>query len=331
MRIIENDIEQIVQQFPGYPFMGKKVLITGGTGLIGKTLVPAMQRLGAQVLLIVRSEEKARKVYGDSCAYYVGTVENVPDIENDVDYIVHMASPTSSAFFVKNPVETIQIAVQGTNNLLELARKKQVDGFVYLSSMEVYGYPVKGHLITEDEVSGFDTRIVRNSYPLSKIACEMLCCAYANEYGVPVKVARLTQTFGPGVEYNDGRIFAEMMRCVIEKKNIILHTAGETERCYLYTADAVTAIITLLLKGKNGEVYNTANESTYCSIREMAELVAEIGDIKVQYEFDDIQRGYAATLFSKLDTSNLRSLGWLPKVNMRDMFERMISSQLEEI
>jgi len=329
VKIIEKDIESVVSSFDPDILSGKTVFITGGTGLIGKTLVPVLTGLGAKVLLLVRSEEKAKGLFGETCAYYVGTVETIPAIDRDVDYVIHMASPTSSQFFVNHPVETMTTAIQGTKNILELARQKNVSGLVYLSSMEIYGYPKKGHMITEDEVSGFDTRIPRNSYPLSKLTCEMMCSAYASEYGVPAKVARLTQTFGPGVEYNDGRIFAEMMRCVIEKRDIVLHTTGETERCYLYTADAASAVLTVLLKGESREVYNVANECTYCSIREMAELVAKLGSIKVQYEIDTVQRGYAGTLYSKLDTKKIRNLGWKPKVGIREIFERMIFSQRE--
>ena len=329
MKVIDQDIARVSTLFNSDEFASQIVFITGGTGLIGKTLVPVFQTLGARVILLVRSIEKARTLFGDSCSYYKGAVEELPYIAEDIDYIVHMASPTSSRFFVSNPVETIETATQGTKNILELAKAKHVKGIVYLSSMEVYGYPPKGHVIRENEVSGFDTRVPRNCYPLSKLLCEMMCCAYASEYDVPAKVIRLTQTFGPGVEYNDGRIFGELMRCAIEGKNIVLHTAGETERCYLYTADAAAAILTVLINGSNGDVYNAANTKSYCSIREMAELVAEIGNITVEYEIDTVQRGYANTLYSNLDTTKLSQLGWKPEVGLKEIFERMIASQGE--
>lgn len=130
---------------------------------------------------------------------------------------------------------------------------------------------------------------VRACYPESKRMCENLCACYMKEYGVPVNIVRLTQTFGPGVEYDDGRIFAELARCVIEKRDIVLHTKGETKRNYLFTKDAVNAIITVLLHGENGQAYNAANEETYCSILEMANMVAKKcgkGDIKVKIELE---------------------------------------------
>ena len=327
MKIIKQDINNVVDGFNSEMLSGKTVFVTGGTGLIGKTMVPVLQSLGAKVILLVRSEEKSRTLFGDTCTYYIGAVEAIPVVDDQIDYIIHMASPTSSSFFINNPVETMQTAIQGTKNILELAKQKKVKGLVYLSSMEVYGYPKKGHAVKEQEVSGFDTRVPRNSYPLSKLTCEMMCNAYAAEYDVPAKVVRLTQTFGAGVEYKDGRVFAEFMRCAMEKRNIVLHTTGETERCYLYTADAVAAIITVLLKGNKGEVYNVANPDTYCSIRKMAELAADIGGVSVDFEIDSIQRGYADALFSMLDVSKMLELGWTPKVALREMFNRMIAAQ----
>ena len=123
----------------------------------------------------------------------------------------------------------------------------------------------------------------------------------------------MTQTFGSGINYNDTRIFAYFARCVIEKQDIVLKTKGATERSYLYTTDAVTAILMVLLKGKNGQAYNAADEKTYCSIAEMAEKVAEDGGIKVRYELqDEMLNGFPQTLYMDLDTTLLKKLGWEP-------------------
>ena len=171
---------------------------------------------------------------------------------------------------------------------------------------------------------------MRNSYPIGKIASENLCCGYAKEYGVPAMSIRLTQTFGAGVNYNDTRVFAYFARCVKEKTNIVLKTRGETERCYLYTTDAATAILTVLLNGKAGEIYNAADEGTYCSIAEMAEQVAKSGGIKVVYDIQDTAvNGFPDTLYMDLDTTKLQKLGWCPLGGGRrliDMYKIMIAS-----
>jgi UDP-glucuronate decarboxylase len=316
---------------------GKTILITGASGLIGSNLVNALlaanQELSekVEIVALVRNPGKARELFGEDPKLILveGDVRTAPEIEQHVDYIIHAASQTSSRGFVEQPVETILTALQGTKNMLELAVEKSVESFVYLSTMEVYGNPVTDAKITETRGSSLDTMKVRSSYPESKRMCETLCVAYAAECGVPARVLRLTQTFGLGVDYKDSRVFAEFARCVIEGKNIVLKTKGETKRNYLYTADAVTAILTVLLEGRNGEAYNAANEQTYCSIYDMAVLVAEHcagGRISVEVQAGENAEalGYAPTLHMNLDTSKLRALGWEAKCGLPEMFDRMI-------
>ena len=219
-------------------------------------------------------------------------------------------------------------AINGTLRLLELARVNPVKSFVYLSSMEVYGTPHSDEKIYEDHPTDLLTTDVRTCYPESKRMCENLCASYASEFGVPTKMIRLTQTFGTGVSYNDGRVFAEFARCVIEKRDIILKTKGETKRSYLYTADAVTAILSVLLHGEKGVAYNAANEETYCSIYEMACMAAKLCDVPLQVviaESDNVRAlGYAPTLHMNLSTEKLAQLGWKPRYDLSQMYLRMI-------
>ena len=315
---------------------GKTILITGATGLIGSNLITALadenKKINTPIYIIglVRDRIKAQHMFGNipHTRLVVGDVTDHIDIEESIDYIIHAASQTSSKYFISNPVETIDVAVQGTRNLLELAKEKKVSSFVYLSTMEVYGSPTSDEKINEKYQTNLDTMEVRSSYPESKRLCECLCTSYFTQYGVPAKVVRLTQTFGPGVSYNDGRVFAEFARCVIEGKNIILHTKGETRRCYLHSKDAVEAIFTVLLHGENGEAYNAANEDTYCSIAQMAQMVADVsahGKIEVRFEIEKSNGyGYAPVQRMNLDTSKLKSLGWKPKYGLEDMFLSLI-------
>jgi len=325
-------------------FRGKTILITGATGLIGSTVVNALlyanekRSLEMKVLALVRNITRAEAKFSayknsESLKFIVGTVEAIPKIEDSVDFIIHGASQTASKAFIQQPVETILTAVQGTLNLLELAKRKKSEGMVYLSSMETYGHPQKGHKVSESDAGALSSLDIRNSYPISKQQCEALCCAYASEYGVPAMIARLTQTFGPGVDYNDNRIFAYFGRCIIEKNDIVLKTKGETERDYLYTADAVTAILSILLNGEKGTAYNIADETTYCSIAEMARMLADEADIQVTFDIQDAAaNGYLSTLYMDLDTSRLKALGWkvMYPGGLPEIYRRMIECMHKE-
>ncbi len=322
---------------------GKTVLITGATGLIGCAVTQQIYRNldgDVKIIAVIRNKAKAQQLFGsdtesgiqfvicDICdPEFVSKVS--AQIKGNVDYIIHTASQTASKAFVEKPVETIQTALTGTENILQLAKNYHVESLVYLSSMEVYGSPSTDEKIAEDHPTNLDAMSVRSCYPESKRMCESLCASYASEFGVPAKVVRLTQTFGPGVAYNDGRVFAEFARCAIERRNIVLNTKGETKRNYLYIDDAVDAIVTVLLRGENGEAYNAANEATYCSIYEMAELVArECANNEISVTFNENVEGknfgYAPVLHMNLDTSKLSSLGWCAHTDLAAMFRNMI-------
>lgn len=320
-------------------FKNSKILITGATGLIGSALVKTILREeNVKVVALVRNAEKAERVFTDCKSENLEImVSDICDLKPEnigVDYIIHAASQTSSKAFVNTPVETINTAIKGTSNILEFARVNEVKSLVYLSSMEVYGAPTTDEKISESYPTNLDTMSVRSSYPESKRMCENLCTSYFSEYGVPVKVVRLTQTFGEGVDYNDGRVFAEFARCAIENKDIVLKTKGETKKNYLYVYDAVSAIITVLFNGENGNAYNAANEETYCSIYEMAQMVAEkCGNKSIKVvieEKDDILKfGYAPTLKMNLSTEKLKNLGWKPKKDLFGMFNVMIDDMIK--
>lgn len=318
-------------------FNGKTVMVTGATGLIGKAIIKRFLEWNKltnnpiKILALARNKEKAETIFGKlDLEYIVSDILDISIENRNIDYIIHGASNTSSSDFVNMPVETIMINLLGTRRMLELARVNNVKGFVYLSSMEVYGQPSTDDKITETYTSNIDLLKVRSCYPESKRMCENLCSSYFFEYGIPIKVIRLTQTFGPGVEYNDSRVFAEFARCVIEEKDIILNTTGETKRSYLYIDDAVNAIIVVLTKGNNAEAYNAANEHTYCSIYEMASMVArKFGKntkVIVDVKKNTSKFGYAPKLCMNLDTKKLQELGWYASVNLEEMFGYMIES-----
>ncbi len=344
--VLDDDIQIAAEQLDSSAFAGKTVFVTGATGLIGsqvcKVLLAAniLKKADISVVAMVRTPAKADTVFADfkgdeHLTYYVGDITAPIAYEGTVDYIIHGASATSSRYFVDHPVETIRIALNGSDNILSFAKEKEVDSMVYLSSLEVYGVPDgTKETISERDYGYIDPLAVRSSYSEGKRMVENLCVAYASEYDVPVKIVRLSQTFGAGVAYDDGRVFAEFARCVIEKKDIILHTEGTTVRTYCYTRDAVAAILTALVKGENGEAYNVTNRDTACSIREMAELVAGLepdAGVKVRIEIpDDLASfGYNPTMIIRLDPTALEDLGWKPEVGMEEMFRRTIASMQE--
>jgi len=203
---------------------------------------------------------------------------------------------------------------------------ERLKGMVYVSTLEMYGTVLDDSKpLTEDCQGYLDPMQARSSYPMAKRAAECLCHAYSKEHGVRVMTARLAQTFGEGITENDNRVFAQFARSARADKDIVLHTEGKLCRCYCYTADAVEAMLYILLRGESGMAYNVANEDTYISIRDMAEMVCrEFGKkMKVRIELKE-GMGYSPTTYLRLDTTRLKALGWQPTHNLKEMFEAII-------
>ena len=317
---------------------GKHFLITGATGIIGYSLVCLLLEtnklfdLGIQIIALTRNLTKAKEVFAgyendyEKVLFFIEKDATLPLDIGKVDYIIHGAAITSSKDFISKPVETIMTSLEGTKNVLEYARDKRVDRMIYLSTMEIYGYPPKGHKVSESEVGAFVPMDVRNCYPMGKLTGEMMCVSFYKEYGVPVNVLRLSQTFGPNVRADDNRLFAYFLKCVQKHEDIVLRSKGETERSYLYSLDAATAIMTLLVCDEVGEIFNVADEDTYCSVFDFAQIICKKYGIGLRIEEDnDKSRGFANTLFMDLDTTKIQNLGWKPlKLTIEDIYDRMI-------
>ena len=345
-RFLQEDLDYIADSdLPFEELYHSNVLVTGATGLVGSQIVKAllnMNRLksaGIRVLALVRDEEKAKRVFEDCFSeglmFLVGDVASPIETDEDIDYIIHGASPTASKFFVEHPVETILTAVNGTRNVLELAREKNTKANVYLSSMEAYGITNPDlECVKEKDLGYIDVLNVRSSYSEGKRICECLCASYASEYGVNVKIARLAQTFGAGISKEENRVFAQFAKSAINKTDIVLHTLGQSVGNYCYTRDVVMAVLLLLIRGNAGEAYTVANEESNTTIADMAKMVAsEFGEGQVNVVFDIPENvaslGYAPDVKMKLNSDKLQALGWKPEVSLRETYERMIGSLIE--
>lgn len=331
--IQEKDIKEFAQSFTlAEGLSDSTFLITGATGLIGSTLIHCLLALneGIKIVAPLRNEEKAKGMFSSDEQQHIRFIEcDIVTYDYNqltgIDYIIHCAAPTASKFFVEHPVETFDIIYNGTKVLLNYAKTCNIKGFVYLSSLEVYGeIHDDSKPITEDVQGYLDPLSVRSSYPMAKRAVENLCCLYASEYGVPTKIARLTQTTGAGIAKDDNRVIAQFTRLAALGQNIILHTTGEAARPYCYTTDAISAILYILLVGESGEAYNVANEETYISARGMAEYLREEfnPNISVRIELND-NMGYAPATKLPLSTIKLKSLGWKPIVSKKEIFKRL--------
>lgn len=336
-RILNEDLLRITEQPVNWEKLkNKTVMVTGASGMVGSYFVRTMLKLNEvrdmniHVVCVARNIQKiGEDVRSDQNAEILSHDVTKPfDYSGKIDYIIHAASPASPLIMKDNPVETIAANVLGTYNTLELAREKNAEGYMFISSREIYGQPAEGQeFFTEDTYGFVDPLDPRSCYPEGKKAAETMCASYRAEYGLDAKAARLAHTYGPGMSIYDGRVQADFLKNVLYNEDIVMKSEGLPVRTYTYIADAIAGMFLILLNGTE-MAYNIGDENAKISIRGLAELLIRITPERHLSLILDIPeggtKGCAPFTFGILDSSKLRALGWKPQNTIEEGFKRTI-------
>lgn len=324
-------------------FRNKTVLVTGATGRLGMYIVEALNKadidwnLNITIVALARNKRKLEEVFGQTMllpnihALVQDVIEPIK-WDGDVHYIFHTAGLASPMDFTNWPVDTLWGHVQGTRNVLELAREKKSKKILYVSTVEIYGEWKSEIGIKEDDMGPVHCDNARACYQESKRLCETMLATYEEQYNIHYVGVRLCHTFGPGISLEDGRAFSEFIKNVLEEKNIVLQTDGSAMRTYTYVADAIGAMFLAFTKGKDN-YYNIANLDSLISIRDLAELIASLDPnkkTKVVYANQAEQKfKYLPFKLGILNIDRITKLGWSPKIGIEDSFRYTMESFLQ--
>ena len=334
--LYQEDLERIAQVSDINRLAGKSFLITGATGLIGVCLIDALMQLnkkGANITVYAlgRSREKAAtrlgEYFDDSHFHFVEreASESLLDLPK-VDVIIPLASNTHPLAYSKYPIETITINVKGAEQALEKALA--CDAMVlYPSTVEVYGNARGDDDFTEDYTGKLNLANSRACYTESKRLSEALCQSYIAERGAKVKIVRLSRVFGPTMLMSDSKASSQFIQKALAGEDIVLKSKGEQLFSYTYVADAVGAMLHVLLHGEEGVAYNISNESCNVRLKDFAQLCAEWAHKQVVFELpsETEQKGFSIAMRAILDNTRLKSLNWHPQYAMKDAVCRTLS------
>jgi nucleoside-diphosphate-sugar epimerase len=288
------------------------------------------------ILALVRNKEKAEKKFSLLVAkkhieLLIADVSDPVHITQRVDIIIHAASQASPKYYGVDPVGTLKANTLGTANMLDVAHNNGTEKFLYISSGEVYGI-LDGSMpvITETYTGNVDITNVRSCYAESKRMGENMCVCWAHQYNFHVNMLRLSHTYGPGVELDDGRVFGDFVRNVLNGENILLHSDGKAKRNFVYITDMIAALFMVLLQGESSQAYNVAADSE-TEILELARILCDLYPEKylsVKFVEGISSAGYIRSVSTGagLNAGKLKGLGWKQKINIRDGFYRMIES-----
>lgn len=341
--IIWEDMEDIYARNVEWKTLYKKnILVTGATGMLASYVVYFLiwlnetQKANINIIALARDRQKCRARFGQYLErdYFKLCFDNILEplrIDEDIDYIIHAASLASPQYYGPNPVDVAAPNVIGIYNLLELARRKKVKGFLYFSSGDVYGKMPDGiGEFSEQKMGTTDPLEPHSCYSESKRMGETLCAAYYRQYGVPTTIARIGHTYGPTMDIaNDPRVFASFMKNVCEGKDIVLRSDGTTKRSFCYIADAVAAYFLILLRGESGNAYNVCNTEQFISMNELAEVLVNIRkdvNLHVVHECMVTDGKYVENkdnIANCPSSAKLKKLGWKCHFSVDDGFSRV--------
>ena len=279
---------------------GKNLLITGGAGFLGYYLVHAALHFNKTA----GREQAIRVTVWDSFirgrpAWLTGLqgtpnltvamqdlIEPLPQPMPDFQWIIHAAGIASPPFYRKYPLKTIDANINGLRNLLEYsvaqsAKGKPVEGFLFYSSSEIYGDPTPDFIPTPEHYRGLVSCTgPRACYDESKRFGETLCVVFAQQHGVPTKIARPFNNYSPGLKITDKRVISDFAREVFAGRDLVMYSDGKPTRTFCYSADSITGYYKVLVKGHNGEPYNVGTETPEISMTELAQkIISTAGDL----------------------------------------------------
>ena len=345
--IIRGDLEEIYRREDSWGVLdGRTVLLTGAYGMLASYVLYLLAYLrtekGIKLNIIAqgRSQAKFNKRMGETAGQsFIRFVESdltrETGICGDVDYIIHAASLASPQYYGVCPVDVLLPNVIGNYNLLRLATEKNVQGYLFFSTGDIYGSVTGIRCITEQDYGTMDTLDLHNCYSESKRMAETMCMAFHRQYGVPVKIARIWHTYAPTMDIeNDPRVFASFVKNIVNGQDIEMKSDGGGRRSFCYITDAVSGYFRILLHGGPGEAYNVCNSGQHVSIRELAQGLAEIypeRGLRVVCRKRDESDHYTENILLKgrdviPSDKKLKSLGWKPEINIREGFRRVIES-----
>lgn len=346
MKLFENelyieDVDYVAGlDLPWEKLEGGSILISGASGLIASCLVDVLMKknetgFGCKIYALGRNTEKAKvrfsKYWCNELFEFISHDINKPlELKNiaTVDYVLHMASNTHPVAYAIDPIGTVTTNIIGTHNMLNFSIDHNATRFAFASSNEIYGENRGDAELFDEHYCGYiDSNTMRAGYPESKRCGEALCQAYKKQKNLNVVIPRLTRSYGPTMLMSDTKAISQFIRKGIAGKDIILKSAGTQYYSYTYVSDAVAGLLTVLLRGENGEAYNIADQKSDIMLKDLASAIAEVSGTKVVFELpDNLEKsGYSTATKARLDGSRLKALGWTMRYDIKGGIERTIS------
>lgn len=294
--IVKQDLERIWGGLTAEEkarFQGSTVLFTGGAGFLGfyfiHFLTHYQKELGVKKVICLDNFQVGEpkwlkdlsaqgKVELHKFNVITDDIANVPGA-GEANLIYHMASIASPIFYRKFPIETLDANIWGLRRLLDFYCEKNIRGFAFYSSSEIYGDPTPENIPTPETYRGnVDCQGPRACYDEAKRFGETMCYLFHQKYNMPITIIRPFNNYGPGMRLNDARVPADFANAVRQNQDIVMFSDGSPTRTFCYISDAITGYLKCIAHAADGfEAFNIGMDRPEISIRRLAEIYTEAG------------------------------------------------------
>lgn len=270
---------------------GAKILITGCAGSLGYYLMHFLDRYAGELGIskvialdnFILGKPAWIEKYSENSLFSVNKFDIIKDDLSSVpmsdvaDHIIHMASIASPVFYRNFPIETLDANVWGLRRLLDHYKDREIKGFLFFSSSEIYGVPSPEYIPTDENYPGFVSATgPRACYDESKRFGETICMLYSRKHQMPIGVVRPFNNYGPGTRLDDKRVTADFVKAIKEEKDIEILSSGSPTRTFCYIADAAAGYLKILLHGTY-DYFNIGIEGPEITINQLAEIFVKKG------------------------------------------------------
>jgi len=257
-----------------------RTLVTGGAGFLGSHLCEYFLKKGHEVIcmdnLITGSKDNISSIKNKNFQFIEHNVSEFINLEGELDYIMHFASPASPIDYLELPIQTLKVGALGTHNVLGLAKAKSAT-FLLASTSEVYGDPLV-HPQPETYWGNVNPIGPRGVYDEAKRFAEAITMAYHRTHGINTKIVRIFNTYGPRMRVNDGRAIPNFLKQAIMGKDLTVYGDGSQTRSFCFVSDLVEGLYRLLMSEQNYPInIGNPNEMT---IKEMAGKIIQATNSK---------------------------------------------------
>jgi dTDP-glucose 4,6-dehydratase len=287
IKLFEDDLNLVLEHTRDSwnEIKNKTIFITGGTGFFGIWLVMSFifinqtLKLNSKIIILTRNKSIFIDKYNwlneySEISFLEGDITSFDYIEEDVDCIIHAATEASVKLNIEKPINMFETVVNGTKRILDFARLKNVSSFLLTSSGAVYGnQPSNIENISEEYVGAPNVSDSASVYGEGKRMAEVLCAVYHKHYALPVKIARCYAFIGPFLPLDSHFAAGNFIGNKIRGEDIIIKGDGTPLRSYMYSADLIIWLWTILFKGKNNDPYNVGSNQSI-SIYQLAKLIS---------------------------------------------------------